>query len=970
MSRTKPYESKPIKGGRLMSAISAELPGINNYKTKRDWRRYKDREIRSEGYVRFCPAIFDGGIPMPDTDGEDITLVFELVHPNGRTALIVACPSTVFRYTGTDDPLYVVDDYVDPDYVDSDPVAWKTVGSGFTTDARRWEAEMINGYLTLNNGVDLPQSYRVNEDVLIPVYELREQAVASVGTIAQLNAIIILSDVRQLTQDAFDLIFTPIDGAADASQTGIATVPITTLFKVNSGVAGVEGHILTATNALFNSGAGFVGMEGTVVRLINGMQQTITSVTDATHAVLDGDVFVAEPDMPLLLPGANDYRITPNAATLFPDEDVTTLVGRKIWWSTSQMREVVKVDGGFIYGQDDTPIAAAAVKLENSRSYAPVTDTTKYDRIQYRQTWSMPELPRRFGAVFKATVTPTTEVITLDYPIKSVSDTGDSILLTGFKTGNLSAAVAWNNGLYMLLTDLPGTETPPDPIYIPGRPVHNFYAPVFNDVLLAQQGVAIASAVLSGTQGTLSAAQTTLAAAQAAAAAAPDDTALAQAVSDASAAVDTARGAVNVAQANLTTAKATLATAESKLTESESVLGALLDSVGSIVGFSDLQNDGSAILKCTRIRGILVVQTETDLFLQQYTAATTAPFNWQIVEIPQSAQLYYRNTPILVNNNFILYATRNSILSFDLSTQFPAEVLEFQDCYNLFFDQANGENNERIFTCDNSITKEIYLVFPSMTDDKAIRYDYAFQPPHYGYAFTQNTNPIPSCSTTSMVITAGARVGQPGGKEEWFVMGGTGVLWKYGLIATDIRRNWGVASKVGDTVTTILPKFDVADIGKTLKFADGRRFGITLFVSTTVVKVCGVGDVSASAFDIEPSCTHRDGTAYTSTIISGDEAFGSETAEKLLNRYEPLFSSFSPNTPVAVSLYARRNLNETPEEITDTVYPPETLMAPVLVGTYLGDKLVVDGINNPCELTGRAFEFDPMNTGGFARRVT
>jgi len=421
------------------------------------------------------------------------------------------------------------------------------------------------------------------------------------------------------------------------------------------------------------------------------------------------------------------------------------------------------------------------------------------------------------------------------------------------------------------------------------------------------------------------------------------------------------QASISTAQTNLTAANTALEAARANLSESEAVELVLADSVGSIVGFYDLQNDGAAILKMTAIRDVLVIQTETDIFLARYTQNVAAPFDFQIVRIPENTSLFYRNTPILVNGLFLLYAARNGFMRFDLSTQIPYEVTELQDCQSLFFSQAKLENTEKIFSMDNAATKEIYVCFPSTTDDKSLRFDYEFH---------QALKPVPTVSTTSASYTAGSMCDQPGGSERWFVMGASGgKVLKYGLVEGGPRAGVGNGSKTGAVFTSISDNFSVTDIGKTILLADGTRFGITSYASAKIVTVTGAGNKTAQTFSVEHSCTHRDGEEYDSVLESGVDGLGGGDSEKLLIRYVPMLSSFSPQTPVAVTLRARRNPNEADQEVSTTITPPNTLVPVAIMSNYIGDRITVSGKNNPVELVSRIFHLDGRNSKSFSRRV-
>ena len=201
-----------------MTGVSNDRAGIFNYTKKRDIRKWLEREIRSEGYDPFNPKPGQEAL-MPVT-AEDITLVTSVQNPNGHRAVVVGSKTKLWRYYGLDDPLYVAEDYVEADYYSEDASQWQEIGSGFSENGKRWEALNINGYLVLNNGVDLPMTYRERDSEVTPIYELRDQGIASVGSIAEHNGILICLDIRQIKD-----VPETLRGAVDAS-VGISSVKL------------------------------------------------------------------------------------------------------------------------------------------------------------------------------------------------------------------------------------------------------------------------------------------------------------------------------------------------------------------------------------------------------------------------------------------------------------------------------------------------------------------------------------------------------------------------------------------------------------------------------------------------------------------------------------------------------------------------------------------------------------------------
>ena len=177
---------------------------------------------------------------QPATNGEAITLIAMVRQPNGRTAVVVGTKTTLYRYFGLDNGAYFEDGYIEAGYFDDNPGNWITIGSGFSTSGRRWEALSINGYLVLNNAADLPLTYRVEEMEARPIYELREQGIASVGTIAEHDGILVCGDIRQLNSDKHIQIMSTLP-VGEASQAGAQT-SAGSQAVVNSGVTGEAGQ--------------------------------------------------------------------------------------------------------------------------------------------------------------------------------------------------------------------------------------------------------------------------------------------------------------------------------------------------------------------------------------------------------------------------------------------------------------------------------------------------------------------------------------------------------------------------------------------------------------------------------------------------------------------------------------------------------------------------------------------------------
>lgn len=317
-SRYQPTTLRPTEGGQLSTRPSQEVSSVNNYVTKENWRRDLDQEIRREGWLYFQPATDRELGTQHLAVNAPVTLLHMVRRPNGRTAVIAAAGDKLYRFFALEDPYYFVDAYMEDDcvYIDCEQADWIVIGEGFdTTTAHRWEAVDINGWVILNNGVDLPVSYRVEDYAVTPLYELRENGIVSVGTIAAYNSMLVCADTTEIRDDYFDLVLGGVDpygpvssdytirvqyrivvsnlgdptsfgSNGNASVSANGTVIYWTTFRPSWAVAGAEITI---------AGAGTLGGNLTTTIVSSGLLTSIIAapaVTAVTSALVLGTAFI------------------------------------------------------------------------------------------------------------------------------------------------------------------------------------------------------------------------------------------------------------------------------------------------------------------------------------------------------------------------------------------------------------------------------------------------------------------------------------------------------------------------------------------------------------------------------------------------------------------------------------------------------------------------------------------------------
>ena len=202
-----------------MAGLSAEAAGLTNYITKRDWRRYQDRELRAEGHegLMLNVNVAANIQTTPPGSATPLKVVAQARRGDGKKTIIAGNQTTLWAYTGTDDTHYVLNNSGMPDYfandagayVDETQYGWIQIAGSIICQRRRWEAVQVGDYLVLNNGVDLPMTYHPGDSQAYPIYELREQQVASVGTIAAHNGNLLVMDLWIINDTDFQNLMAP-----------------------------------------------------------------------------------------------------------------------------------------------------------------------------------------------------------------------------------------------------------------------------------------------------------------------------------------------------------------------------------------------------------------------------------------------------------------------------------------------------------------------------------------------------------------------------------------------------------------------------------------------------------------------------------------------------------------------------------------------------------------------------------------
>lgn len=863
----------------MASNISSDEAGVHNYVEFRDFRRYLDQIWRREGHDYFFPntSLPVGTQPFPTgvTD-RPITLVHHARRPNGSNAVIVGIPETLYRYFGLEQGAYFEGNgtlsayFEEPPlpntpYYDDNPGNWIIIGRDFTLDAQRWEAVSINGWSIFNNGVDLPVSYRVEDSFSIPMYELREAGVAAVGCIAEFFGILMLGDISEIQAEKLEELFDPIgilrSGAMVSSQTGNTVTTPDDFFSV-----GDVGRTIVFDDGTITEITAFVSAQEVTV----SDTQTVTSQRFKlrTRAIQNGSTYSG---MVTANQPSGSQTVTSSAAFFNAG-----MVGKQLryingWRATITLfTDPQNVDV-------DTPSPEAFTGMPFYIVSLPEPDGVTPAGVDFQVTVPAalftPDMVGR--SIFWEDGTERRIVRVIDaFTIEVDYDIAIPPTMVGIDNPDTYATYTKNEFInrigYRLMWSMNEMPTRFDPVYkgsieagtrklILSNPARSFEV---------GQSVVIEGAGVSG--GNLTAEILYVAA---------------HFVLTLDTLADTTVTRANVQKA---------------------------DALESISGFEDLQDDSSGIVKMLELSGHLVIYKDTAVVLARYTGDIDAPFQFNIKRIPSTKTLYYRNTLVMVNSEYHLYAGRSSFYRFDLTNQFPAEAMEFELCKDIFFSKAILENSRWIWAADNFMTKEIVVgMYPWLGQDRVLCYDYLSGPP--------------GVSTSSMNISAGASVKQPestlssGETPDWFVMGTPmGAVLIYGLV------------------------FEPNPSWSNEKSITYRR--------------------EANPFsDVK--------TGYQSRKTSGLGDFGNAFSEKDIRSWVMLLASQSLQTPVLFELFGARSTEDGITLLaTKTVISPETLVPLWFRKNYYQDRITVDGIDNPIKIRSRIFEMSGVNSKAFIRR--
>jgi len=205
------------------------------------------------------------------------------------------------------------------------------------------------------------------------------------------------------------------------------------------------------------------------------------------------------------------------------------------------------------------------------------------------------------------------------------------------------------------------------------------------------------------------------------------------------------------------------------------------DAIGSVVGYYDIQDDGSAIMAMMPLQNRLVVYRPFSLFVGVYTGNIEFPFQFDRTYQGERG-LKFPHTLVNVRGQFHLYAGATAFYKYELGSLEPSidEAL-FKCAFTEFFSKDYDVTDlKSVYAVDNGVTSEIFFVLPfGVGQYTTLCYSYL-----YNTVSTINNDWQFRSAATVRKPLAG-QLGDP--SESWFIMGtANGMINVYGRTSREL----------------------------------------------------------------------------------------------------------------------------------------------------------------------------------------
>jgi hypothetical protein len=185
---------------------------------------------------------------------------------------------------------------------------------------------------------------------------------------------------------------------------------------------------------------------------------------------------------------------------------------------------------------------------------------------------------------------------------------------------------------------------------------------------------------------------------------------------------------------NLVTTVAAYTPGSTSLTMTDAAVTTIADTsvskttaLSSIVGFFDIEDDGSAITKMETLQNRIVVYKTTSIFVGYYTGDVDEPFQFDPA-YHGTRTPRFRHTLVNVSGDYHLFAGDRSFYQFKLGASYPVEMDETElSKVDGFYSRVVETDEQDVYAVDNGCTNEVFFVTKDEDGDySTYAYDYRY----------------------------------------------------------------------------------------------------------------------------------------------------------------------------------------------------------------------------------------------------
>ena len=347
-----------------------------------------------------------------------------------------------------------------------------------------------------------------------------------------------------------------------------------------------------------------------------------------------------------------------------------------------------------------------------------------------------------------------------------------------------------------------------------------------------------------------------------------------------------------------------------------------LDSIGRKTSVVDLVDDGSRILKMKNLVDRLMIYRDTG-YMTAIRVNTAEVFQFER-RYTGPRVVDFRNTLIDVAGRFHVFMSFNGIYQVDRAASQP-KLLQPMDKGTRFWEDLSGDDAERVFTIDNSETREVFFCTPNKT-----------------FAFDYETSTV---SEIDQVFTAGSGIIRPYTSKKvehrWIV-----------LALTDTAKNITHFKDNSEDIYNFLVRYGKGPDGYQIYNRYGNEYKSVL---------------QSGLIDFTDQFNDKDIRSYALHVA--ENTLNGITSEAQVK----VRISVVPTSQATVDDITEVELNDegefeftTGERIeaeTLLIDPRSENMIPLyLRGPYFRDAIIIEGKDNPVKLIGRTFEVSGVDS--------